>query len=32
MESKDGFHEHLNCRKEIKHPTYCVTDRKWIGK
>lgn len=34
MESNDehGFHEHLQCRKDERHPTYCVTDKKWIGK
>ena len=32
LETQEGFHEHLNCKKELKHPTYCVTDRKWIGK
>jgi hypothetical protein len=34
MESNDehGFHEHYNCRKDPRHPTYCVTEKIWIGK
>lgn len=32
LETQDGFHEHLNCKKDERHPTYCCTDRKWIGK
>jgi len=32
LETQNGFHEHLECNKDGKHPTYCVTDKKWIGK